>query len=159
MSTNKSWKVGDQAYMNTNLSGPLVSPILVRIMKIDSEGIHNIKVCEVAEPSQIYYCNAKGLSKRKAQAERNKCAAISEEIKQEAEERTAKRMEEIKDKIGKQNLPTFQDLMMKARACFLTIEQCKTEEALIMANLAQKQLYREMKNGCVWKADECEVLK
>lgn len=152
------WKVGDHAYMKADISGPLAVPVLVKIIKVGCEGIHNIKVHEAANPNQIYYCNSRGLSKRKAQAERNrKSIAIPQDIKEEAEERTEKRMSEIKEKIDKQNLPSFQEFMVKARACVLTIDRYNTEETLVMARLAEKQLYEEIKNGCVWENDEYET--
>lgn len=78
-------------------------------------------------------------------------------VKKQAAILTEKRMKEIKDNMETKEIkkvPTFQDFMIKARACILALDRYPDDEVLEMAKLAEKQLFQEMKDGCVWEDSE-----
>lgn len=139
------------------------SPIQVEVLSVDSGSMHPIKVRTKA--GRIYYISEEELQKRASKAEKKPADLIvPEDVKKEAEIMAEKRIETLltsgeltmtKTEIRTEavhKLPSFQDIKRKFYS-IRAIGLSGAEGAELVADLAEKALFEEIKNGCTWSGD------
>lgn len=143
----KNWKPGDIGWIQTcDMNGIIYQkPQQVKVLSVESEGLHPIKV-QTVKSGDVLYCTLAELQTRAAKAERNPARAVPEKVKKEAEKMTEKKIAEF------MNRPTFAEV---AESFYAIAEIGRTEESKardVVISLAEKALYDKIKDGCVWEA-------
>lgn len=127
------------------------NPVQVVVKSIDSGSMHPIKV--QTRDGSTYYVSEEEFQRRAAKAEKKPANLIvPEKIKQEAEQMAEKKIQEFKEEQkAKPKKPTFEDICTKFYALASVGANGESPARDIVLRLAEKALFDEIKEGCVWE--------
>lgn len=138
------WKVGETGWISgSEVNGcQFKAPVRVRVLARTDPDIHPLKVAD--DKGRVFYCSDKELHGRAAKAKRQPAELIvTESIRRKAEEMAEQRIKEFEQA----QKPAFQDIA----TAFYAIGQALSDGTpRIVLDLAEKALYQEIKDGCVW---------